>query len=212
MPSFCGTEAYLAPEMILRLPYSASVDFWQYGCFVYELYAGRSPFWLPRKPRKFIRENILNGVFAYPSVVPEPAKGITGALLQVCIPSSDLFQVFLCLFYLVERVAHGTHILVMNETLEHRDTHIRLDRIYCIGLRVHRLGSLLFVVVSRKEGTTLLSTRQYSWEQHKCIKLSSWPGFPREHFRFFFQYSCHLTRSRKLDDWDVVRTSRLGAM
>ena len=69
--------------MILRLPYGASVDFWQYGCFVYELYAGRSPFWLPRKPRKFIRENILNGVFAYPSVVPEPAKGITGALLQV---------------------------------------------------------------------------------------------------------------------------------
>lgn len=82
-PSFCGTEAYLAPEMILRLPYGASVDFWQYGCFVYELYAGRSPFWLPRKPRKFIRENILNGVFAYPSVVPDAAKGITGALLQV---------------------------------------------------------------------------------------------------------------------------------
>lgn len=81
--SFCGTEAYLAPEMILRLPYGASVDFWQYGCFIYELYAGRSPFWLPRKPRKFIRENILNGVFAYPSVVPETAKGITGALLQV---------------------------------------------------------------------------------------------------------------------------------
>ncbi|CAN0164132.1 unnamed protein product [Ectocarpus sp. 4 AP-2014] len=81
--SFCGTEAYLAPEMILRLPYGSSVDFWQYGCFVYELYAGRSPFWLPRKPRKFIRENILNGVFAYPSVVPEAAKDITGALLQV---------------------------------------------------------------------------------------------------------------------------------
>ncbi|CAM9601114.1 unnamed protein product [Discosporangium mesarthrocarpum] len=81
--SFCGTEAYLAPEMILRLPYGTSVDFWQYGCFVYELYAGRSPFWLPRKPRKFIRENILNGVFAYPSVVPELAKGITGSLLQV---------------------------------------------------------------------------------------------------------------------------------
>lgn len=95
--SFCGTEAYLAPEMILRLPYGASVDFWQYGCFVYELYAGRSPFWLPRKPRKFIRENILNGVFAYPSVVPEPAKGITGALLQVCAPrvtvSYNLFRV-----------------------------------------------------------------------------------------------------------------------
>ena len=94
--SFCGTEAYLAPEMILRLPYGASVDFWQYGCFVYELYAGRSPFWLPRKPRKFIRENILNGVFAYPSVVPEPAKGITGALLQVMGLFSAAYPLFHC--------------------------------------------------------------------------------------------------------------------
>ena len=39
--SFCGTEAYLAPEMILRVPYAYSVDYWQYGCFVFELYAGR---------------------------------------------------------------------------------------------------------------------------------------------------------------------------
>ncbi len=40
----CGTRAYLAPEMVLRKPYGMSVDFWQFGCFVYELYAvsGRS--------------------------------------------------------------------------------------------------------------------------------------------------------------------------
>ena len=35
----CGTRAYLAPEMVLRKPYGMSVDFWQFGCFVYELYA-----------------------------------------------------------------------------------------------------------------------------------------------------------------------------
>lgn len=35
----CGTRAYLAPEMILRKPYGLSVDFWQFGCFIYELYA-----------------------------------------------------------------------------------------------------------------------------------------------------------------------------
>jgi serine/threonine protein kinase len=81
--SFCGTEAYLAPEMILRVPYAASVDYWQYGCFVFELYAGRSPFWLPRKPRKFIRENILNGAFTYPSAVVDSVKPLVNELLQV---------------------------------------------------------------------------------------------------------------------------------
>lgn len=35
----CGTRAYLAPEMILRKPYGLSVDFWQFGCFIFELYA-----------------------------------------------------------------------------------------------------------------------------------------------------------------------------
>lgn len=35
----CGTRAYLAPEMIVHKPYGLSVDFWQFGCFVFELYA-----------------------------------------------------------------------------------------------------------------------------------------------------------------------------
>lgn len=35
----CGTRAYLAPEMVLRKPYGMSVDFWQFGCFIFELYA-----------------------------------------------------------------------------------------------------------------------------------------------------------------------------
>jgi serine/threonine protein kinase len=38
--TICGTRAYLAPEMINTVGkkgYTASVDFWQLGCFVYEL-------------------------------------------------------------------------------------------------------------------------------------------------------------------------------
>ena len=43
----------------------------------------RSPFWLPRKPRKFIRDNILNGSFAFPSAVPEAVKPLIHGLLRV---------------------------------------------------------------------------------------------------------------------------------
>jgi hypothetical protein len=46
-------------------------------------YAGRSPFWLPRKPRKFIRDNILNGSFAFPTAVPEEVKPLIHGLLKV---------------------------------------------------------------------------------------------------------------------------------
>ena len=43
----------------------------------------RSPFWLPRKPRKFIRDNILNGSFAFPTAVPEEVKPLIHGLLKV---------------------------------------------------------------------------------------------------------------------------------
>ncbi|CAN0098674.1 unnamed protein product, partial [Phaeothamnion confervicola] len=50
--TMCGTRAYLAPEMFRlrsRAGYGFSVDFWQLGCFLFELHAGRSPFWTPRR-------------------------------------------------------------------------------------------------------------------------------------------------------------------
>ncbi|KAG1692141.1 hypothetical protein DVH05_025761 [Phytophthora capsici] len=46
----CGTRGYWAPEMLLRdesgnrLVYDQSVDWWSYGCLVYELLYGKCPF------------------------------------------------------------------------------------------------------------------------------------------------------------------------
>ncbi|CAM9989147.1 unnamed protein product [Heterosigma akashiwo] len=81
--TFCGTESYIAPEIIARQHYRFSVDLWQFGCFVFELYCGRSPFWKPRHLRQNLHETISSGVYKTPSSVPSAARPLIAALLHV---------------------------------------------------------------------------------------------------------------------------------
>jgi len=39
-----GTLGYVAPEILLRKPYSLTVDVWSYGCLVYAMISGKLPF------------------------------------------------------------------------------------------------------------------------------------------------------------------------
>lgn len=87
--TLCGTRAYFAPEMLKNfLPphtskgsgYDFSVDFWQLGCFIYELYKGRSPFMDP-KTRDVYNANIFAGECTRPNNMEDSAWDITKALL-----------------------------------------------------------------------------------------------------------------------------------
>ncbi|CAM9150339.1 unnamed protein product, partial [Heterosigma akashiwo] len=62
----CGTAAYTPPEMLTQTGYGHSVDYWQYGCFVYELFMGQSPFYLPNAPSSEAKRRILAAEYEFP--------------------------------------------------------------------------------------------------------------------------------------------------
>lgn len=51
--SFCGTAEYMAPEVILKKPYSKSVDWWSLGALIYEMLHGLPPFYTNRRDKTF---------------------------------------------------------------------------------------------------------------------------------------------------------------
>jgi serine/threonine protein kinase len=54
----CGTDEYIAPEVLSGRPYGSEVDWWALGVLFFELLFGRTPFYAANRER--MREKILN--------------------------------------------------------------------------------------------------------------------------------------------------------
>ena len=54
----CGTDEYMAPEMVKGLKYGYAVDWWAIGCLIFEMVTGKAPF--KGKNRKKLHDAILN--------------------------------------------------------------------------------------------------------------------------------------------------------
>ncbi|CDW90682.1 rps6 protein kinase [Stylonychia lemnae] len=90
--SFCGTAEYMAPEVILKKPYTKSVDWWSLGALMYEMLHGLPPFYTNKREKTF--GLIVNNDFVFTNILSQNAMDLITRLLtknaEKRIGNSDL--------------------------------------------------------------------------------------------------------------------------
>ena len=77
--SFCGSVAYLAPEMLRRQGHGKAVDWYLLGVLIYEMLVGTPPFY--SKDRDQLFHNIQHGTLRLPKALSIEAKTIIRAVI-----------------------------------------------------------------------------------------------------------------------------------
>ena len=75
-----GTLQYSPPEVLLNGNISYSADLWSYGCLIYELLTGKTPFEGSNDQETL--QNILNVDYNFPQDLPQVAKDLISKLLR----------------------------------------------------------------------------------------------------------------------------------
>ncbi|CAD8095467.1 unnamed protein product [Paramecium sonneborni] len=78
--SFCGSVAYLAPEMLKRQGHGKAVDWYLLGVVMYELLVGVPPYYDNEKEQLF--HNIENAILKIPSYISSEGRNLIKSLLQ----------------------------------------------------------------------------------------------------------------------------------
>ena len=78
--SFCGSYAYLAPEMLRKTGHGKSVDWYLLGVLLYELIVGKPPYYVNDREKYF--KNIQVGPLKVPDFISPDCKSLLVALLN----------------------------------------------------------------------------------------------------------------------------------
>ncbi|OMJ68879.1 hypothetical protein SteCoe_33533 [Stentor coeruleus] len=78
--SFCGSVAYLAPEMIKRQGHGKAVDWYLLGVLLYEMLVGTPPYFSPNRDQ--LIQNIQSGKLKLPASLSGETKNLLKELMQ----------------------------------------------------------------------------------------------------------------------------------
>lgn len=78
--SFCGSPAYLAPEMLKRAGHGKSLDWYLLGVLLYEMLVGIPPYYSNNKDQLY--ENIQRGPLKLPNFLSDNSRALLVALLN----------------------------------------------------------------------------------------------------------------------------------
>jgi serine/threonine protein kinase len=78
--SFCGSPAYLAPEMLKKQGHSHSVDWYILGVLLYEMLTGAPPFFSSNRDLMF--QNIQKATLRFPKGISSAARDLIGKLVE----------------------------------------------------------------------------------------------------------------------------------
>lgn len=78
--SFCGSIAYLAPEILKRSGHGKSIDWYLLGLLIYEMLVGIPPYYSSNRDQLFI--NIQNAPLKLPFTLSAEAKSLIVGLLN----------------------------------------------------------------------------------------------------------------------------------
>mmetsp|Transcript_35491 Transcript_35491/g.86922 ORF Transcript_35491/g.86922 Transcript_35491/m.86922 type:complete len:234 (+) Transcript_35491:1-702(+) len=78
--SFCGSPAYLAPEMVKRQGHGKSVDYWSLGVVLYETVTGEKPFMA--ETREKVYKRIQHARLSIPATMDEDCQSCVKGLLE----------------------------------------------------------------------------------------------------------------------------------
>lgn len=79
--TFCGTAEYVSPEMLSGDLVDKSADLWAYGCIIYHMFTGFSPF--KSKSPFLVFKKIRELDIHYPDSIPDLAKDLIVKLLHI---------------------------------------------------------------------------------------------------------------------------------